>query len=224
MTTEMASHGSRQGPYTIYVVDDDEATATGMTRLLGAAGFAVRAHASAAEFLATFKPQGAGCIILDVRLPDVSGLDLQKVIAGRDDPLPIIFLTGHAEVPDSVRAIQRGAIDFLTKPVDPHVLLDAVSRALAKDAIDRRQREREHDARALYERLTPREREVFAHLISGQLNKQVAADLQISVRTIKLHRARIFEKLQMDSIAGLTRLALELRIDPAADPHSTKDL
>jgi FixJ family two-component response regulator len=214
MTMMTTAADPRPGSYTVYVVDDDEGTATAMSRLLGAAGFTVSAHGSATDFLAGFKPQGAGCIILDVRLPDINGLDLQALISQREDQLPIIFLTGHAQVPDSVRAIQHGAVDFLTKPVQPHVLLEAVSRALAKDAVDRKQRERAQTARELYERLTPREREVFAHLISGQLNKQVAADLNISVRTIKLHRARIFRKLEVDSIARLTRLGVELRIDP----------
>lgn len=186
-----------------------------MARLLKTAGFAVKTYASANAFLQAFEPGNAGCIILDVQMPGVSGLELQTAIAGRDDKLPIIFLTGHAEVPDSVRAIQRGAIDFLTKPVDAPVLLDAVSRALTRDAADRRQRAHYRARRALYDRLTAREREVFAHLISGQLNKQVAADLNISERTIKLHRASIFQKLELDSIAGLTRFAVDLGIDPA---------
>ena len=202
-------------PPTVHVVDDDDATARAMARLLETAGFLVKTYPSANNFLQAFAPGHPGCIILDVRMPGVSGLELQTAIAGRDDKLPIIFLTGHAEVPDSVRAIQRGAIDFLTKPVDAPVLLDAVSRALTRDAADRQQREHYRERRALYDRLTAREREVFAHLISGQLNKQVAADLHISERTIKLHRASIFQKLEVDSIAGLTRFAVDLGIDPA---------
>ena len=200
--------------YTVYVVDDDVASATAITRLLGTAGYVVRTYTSAVEFLKTFQPSGTGCIILDLWMPDVSGLEIQQAIAGRADQLPIIFLTGHADVPDSVRAIRGGAIDFLLKPVEPQLLLDAVAQALAKNAADREVRLREDEMRSRYERLTAREREVFAHLVRGQLNKQVGADLQISERTVKLHRARIFEKLEVNSMAGLTRLAMELRIDP----------
>ena len=126
--------------------------------------------------------------------------------------------TGYGTIPDSVRAIQGGAVDFLVKPVDPAVLLDAVSRALARDAEDRRARAHRRAIRERYERLTTREREVFLHLIAGQLNKQVAADLSISERTIKLHRARIFEKLEVDSMAAMARLAVDLGIDPAQMP------
>ncbi len=200
--------------YTVYVVDDDVASATAITRLLGTAGYVVRTYTSAVEFLKTFQPSGTGCIILDLWMPDVSGLEIQQAIAGRADQLPIIFLTGHADVPDSVRAIRGGAIDFLLKPVEPQLLLDAVAQALAKNAADREVRLRDDERRSRYERLTAREREVFAHLVRGQLNKQVGADLQISERTVKLHRARIFEKLEVNSMAGLTRLAMELRIDP----------
>ena len=129
-------------------------------------------------------------------------------------PLPIVFVTGHGEIPDTVRAIQRGAVDFLTKPVDGDVLLAAVGRALAQDAASRTARARQQNLRSRYERLTPREREVFLHLISGQLNKQVAADLQITERTIKLHRANILQKLEVGSMAELARLAVDLGIDP----------
>jgi FixJ family two-component response regulator len=148
-------------------------------------------------------------------MPGLTGLELQATISEREDSLPIIFLTGHGEIPDSVRAIQRGAIDFLVKPVDPTVLVGAVSRALARDAEARPARERQRAARERYDRLTAREREVFVHLIAGQLNKQVAADLSITERTIKLHRARIFEKLEVDSMAELARLAFEIGIEPA---------
>jgi len=199
----------------VHVVDDEQATRKAMARLLTAAGFAMRTYASADEFLAADASKAPGCIILDVQLPGLSGLDLQVALSKLQDPLPIIFLTGHAEIPDSVRAIRRGAVDFLTKPIEGAVLLNAVRRALAQDAVERSVRAHQRALRARYERLTAREREVFAHLISGQLNKQVAADLSISERTIKLHRARIFEKLEIDSMAGLTRFAIDLGIEPA---------
>jgi FixJ family two-component response regulator len=198
----------------VHVVDDDDDARKGTARLLAAAGFQTRVYATASEFLASLEPEAPGCIILDVRLPDQSGLDLQVALANHAVSLPIIFMTGHGEIPDTVRAIQRGAVDFLTKPVDGKVLLDAVSRALTQDAAARIVRERQRDRRRRYERLTPREREVFLHLISGQLNKQVAADLQITERTIKLHRANILQKLEVDSMAELARLAADLGIDP----------
>jgi FixJ family two-component response regulator len=199
----------------VHVVDDDEAARKATARLLAASGFAPRTYASAREFLNAIEPDMSGCIILDVRLPDQSGLDLQVALTNLAVPLPIVFMTGHGEIPDTVRAIQRGAVDFLTKPVDGDVLLAAVARALAQDDASRAMRARRQDLHRRYERLTPREREVFLHLIAGQLNKQVAADLQITERTIKLHRANILEKLEVGSMAELARLAADLGIDPA---------
>jgi len=207
----------------VHVVDDDDDARKGTARLLAAAGFEARTYASASAFLAALQPQAPGCLILDVRLPDQSGLDLQVALAKHAVPLPIIFMTGHGEIPDSVRAIQRGAVDFLTKPVDGRTLLAAVERALAQDAASRVVRDRQRDLRRRYERLTPRERQVFLHLIAGQLNKQVAADLQITERTIKLHRANILEKLEVSSMAELARLAVDLGIDPDRPSSCTND-
>jgi FixJ family two-component response regulator len=198
----------------VHVVDDDELARQGTARLLGAAGFEVRGYASAEAFLTALEPDRPGCVILDVRLPDKNGLDIQRALLERAVSLPIIFVTGHGHIPDTVRAIQSGAVDFLTKPVDGHVLLAAISRALAQDTAAREAREGQQQLRARYERLTPREREVFVHLISGRLNKQVAADLEITERTIKLHRASIFAKLEVNSMAEMARLAVDLGIDP----------
>jgi FixJ family two-component response regulator len=208
---------------TVHVVDDDEAIRTATARLLTAAGYQVRTYPSAADFLNAIDPDASGCIILDVRLPDQSGLDLQVALADHAVLLPIIFVTGHGQIPDTVRAIQRGAVDFLTKPVDGGVLLAAVSRALAQDTASRATRAQQRNLRSRYERLTPREREVFLHLISGQLNKQVAADLHITERTIKLHRANILQKLEVNSMAELARVAVDLGIDPAGSGSCTKD-
>jgi FixJ family two-component response regulator len=199
---------------TVHVVDDDEAIRKATTRLLTAAGFMVCAYPSGDRLLAELPPDAPGCIILDVCMPGLNGLDLQLALGDREDRLPIIFLTGHAEVPDTVRAIRGGAVDFLTKPIAPAALLEAVERALAQDARDRAAREHQRRLRARYERLTERERQVFERLIGGQLNKQVAADLQITERTIKLHRARILQKLDVDSMASLARFAVELGIQP----------
>ena len=199
----------------VYIVDDDELARTGTERLLAAAGFVTRTYGSARDFLTAIEPDMAGCIILDVRMPGQTGLDLQTALAERGVTLPIIFVTGHGEIPDTVRAIQHGAVDFLTKPVKGDVLLAAVGRALAQDAAARSVQVRQQDLRRRYERLTPREREVFLHLIAGQLNKQVAADLEITERTIKMHRAHILQKLEVDSMAEMVRLALDLGITGA---------
>jgi FixJ family two-component response regulator len=212
---DASSSGADNPTSIVHLVDDEVATRNATARLLSASGFKVRTYSDSSEFLAGADPATPGCLVLDVWMPGLSGLDLQAVLADREIDLPIIFLSGHSEIPDSVRAIQRGALDFLTKPVDPAVLLEAVRRALAQDGRDRAGRARRDDLRARYERLTPREREVLQHLISGQLNKQAAADLGIAERTIKIHRARVFKKLKSDSMAELVRLAMELGINPA---------
>ena len=210
-------------PSIVHVVDDDQLIQRAMTRLLAAAGFETRTYTSALEFLSAIAPDASGCIILDVRLPDLNGLELQVALGSRGVSLPIIFLTGHGEIPDSVRAIQRGAVDFLIKPVDSNALLAAVSRAMAQDDAASAARATRQALRSRYERLTPRENEVFLHLIAGRLNKQVAANLDITERTIKLHRASIFRKLEVGSMAEMARLAADLGIDPANPATYTKD-
>src|SRR5262245_48005470 len=175
----MTASESTRSPVVVHVIEDDESSRIASSRLLKSAGYAVRAYANGEEFLAN-PPTEAGCVVLDLRLPGPSGLDLQELLTTVDNSLPIVFLTGHADVPKTVRAMKAGAVDFLTKPVDAPLLLDAVARAIARDAENRAVRARQQDVRARYNRLTPREREVFAHLISGQLNKQVGFDLGIS--------------------------------------------
>jgi len=202
-------------PSIVHVVDDDEDVRKGTARLITAAGFEARTYATATDFLEAVEPGTPGCLILDLRLPDHSGLDLQATLIKRGVPIPIVFVSGHGAIPDSVRAIRGGAVDFLTKPVDATVLLAAVERALAQNEEMRATRDRKEDMRKRYARLTTREREVFLHLISGQLNKQVAADLQITERTIKLHRANLLQKLEVSSMAELARFAVDLGLDPA---------
>jgi FixJ family two-component response regulator len=199
----------------VLIVDDDDDARKGTARLIEAAGFEARTYASAYDLLNAIEPEMTGCIILDVQLPDQSGLDVQTALVARAVTLPIVFVTGHGQIPDTVRAIQRGAVDFLTKPVDGHVLIAAVERALAQDATARLARAHQKDLQLRYERLTPREREVFLHLIGGQLNKQVAADLEITERTIKMHRANIFQKLEVGSMAEMARMAVDLGIAPS---------
>lgn len=197
----------------IHIVEDDESVRTATSRLLRAAGYTVATHATASEFLEANRA-GHGCVVLDVGLPDMSGLDLQAKFVDSPDALPIVFVTGKGDIPMSVRAIQSGAVDFLTKPVEKEALLGAISRALSRDAENRTKQERLQAARRRYEQLTPREREVFGHLISGQLNKQVAFDLGTAERTIKAHRHNIMEKLGAGSMVDLVRLASELNIQP----------
>jgi len=198
----------------VHVIEDDESSRLASSRLLRNAGYTVRVYSTGAEFLAN-PPAEGGCIVLDLHLPGPSGLDLQERLLTTANPLPIVFLTGHGDVPKSVRAMKAGAIDFLTKPVDAPVLLDAVARAIVRDMENRAVRTRQHDVLSRYNRLTPREREVFAHLISGQLNKQVGYDLGISERTIKIHRRQVLEKMEADSIADLVRMASDLGVTPA---------
>jgi FixJ family two-component response regulator len=201
-------------PPIVHVVEDDASARTAVARLLQASGYAVRSFATAADFLDALTADVWGCALLDLRLPGSSGLDVQEALKQAGDPLPVVFITGHGQVADSVKAMKSGAVDFLSKSADGEALLDAVARAVARSAADRRRRTLEDDLRRRYGRLSPREREVFAHLISGQLNKQVGFDLGISVQTTKIHRHRVFAKLEADSIAHLVRIGDALGIAP----------
>ena len=195
---------------TVYVVDDDVSFLTAVTRLLRAGGYEVKTFTSAARFLQSLPPADSpGCVIVDLQMPGLSGLELQDALTKADNPLPLIFLTGHGNIPTSVHAMRQGAEDFLTKPVKKQDLFDAVQRALARDASERERRVRRRELRARFDTLTPREREVLGHVLSGQLNKQIAGDLGTSERTIKAHRANIMAKLAVQSVAELARLAQE---------------
>jgi FixJ family two-component response regulator len=198
----------------VHIVDDDASTREATARFLRAAGYVARTYGTPTEFLASGAASRPGCVVLDVRLPELSGFDVQRALAEGDHPLPIVFLSGYGDVQGSVQAMKNGAVDFLTKAADGAALLDAVSRALTRDADERDRRQRHRELRARYERLSPREREVFAHLISGQLNKQVSFDLGISEQTTKIHRHRVLEKMQADSIADLVRMSTELGVAP----------
>ena len=198
----------------IHVVDDDLSFRTAVTRLLRAAKYEVRSYASASEFLESDPCAEPGCILLDLRMPGASGLDLQQSLERMEERLPIIFLTGHGDIPASVRAIKAGAVDFLTKPVLRETLLRAIQNALGVDAKGRAVREALRELQDRYENLTPREREVLAHVLGGKLNKQIAFDLGTAERTIKAHRASIMQKFGVQSVADLVRLAQELGIQP----------
>lgn len=196
----------------VYVVDDDASVRTAIGRLLRSVGLEIQVFASATEFLAFARPDRPSCVVLDVRMPRLSGLDLQQELAASGAALPVIFVTGHADVPMSVRAMKAGAVDFLPKPFHDQDLLDAVQRAIATDR-ERRLRESDLAAvRRVYETLTPREREVLSHVVSGALNKQIAGALGTSEKTIKVHRARIMDKMGAESLADLVRLAGRLGV------------
>ena len=202
---------------TVFLIDDDDALRKATTRLLDSCGYAVRAFASAEEFLAAFDPELPGCLLLDLRLPGQSGLEVQRTLTERASTLPIVFLTGHADVPTSVFAMKRGAIDFLEKPVREEDLLAALERALELDGRRRRKRGEVAAVEQRYATLTPREREVLAEIVAGKLNKQAAHKLGIAERTIKLHRSRVLEKMGAASVADLVRMA-ELLGLPRARP------
>jgi FixJ family two-component response regulator len=198
----------------VHVVDDDDAVRTAVVRLLQAAGYEARGYGSAGEFLLGRSDRNAaGCVVLDVRMPGPSGLDLQEALGRLEVPLPIVFITGHGDIPMSVRAMKAGAIDFLTKPVSREALLGAVQTAIARDAERRVARARVQALRARYATLTPREREVFAGVVAGKLNRQIAVELGTAERTVKAHRAQVMEKMQVSSVAELVHLAGELRED-----------
>ncbi|MCL7979789.1 MAG: response regulator [marine benthic group bacterium] len=198
---------------TVFVVDDEDGFRGSLSRLFRSAGLAVSDFASAEEFLAAFDPDTPGCLVLDLAMPEVNGIELQRVLHEElDCEIPIIFLTGHAEVPDGVAALKEGALDFLTKPVEPDVLLGAVRLALERDAECRKERDVLRMLRQLYETLTPREREVMAHVVTGQLSKQIARDLGTAEKTIRIHRGQVMKKMQADSVATLVRMADKLGI------------
>ena len=187
----------------VHVVDDDPDVRKALARLLATDGFAVEQSGSTHEFLDRYDPATTGCIILDLSMPGMDGLQLQAMLAERGAFHPVVFLTGCGDIASSVRAMKAGAIDFLTKPVDVDALLGAVHRALAMDG-DRRHRSHDRDdAQVLFATLTPRERELVPHLLTGRLNKQVAADLGIAEKTIKVHRSRIMHKLGIRSLVDL---------------------
>jgi RNA polymerase sigma factor (sigma-70 family) len=191
-------------------VDDDESVRRGVGRLLRSAGHEVEVFPSAQEFLQEVTSDRPGCIVLDVRMPGIDGLDLQGELAARGIILPIVFITGFADVPMSVQAMKAGAIDFLPKPFDDDALVSAVRLALEKDREKRLAKGLEAEIRSLFERLTPREREVFEGVVAGMLNKQIAAKLGIAEKTVKVHRGRVMEKMEVDSVADLVRMAERL--------------
>lgn len=201
---------------TVYVIDDDPPVLKAISRLLRSAGFHVTGFSSPRRFLEQFNRNSPGCVVSDLAMPGLNGLELQKEMAATGGTLPIIFLTGRGDVPSSVIAMKHGAADFLTKPVDRTALLQAVHAAMAKDRATRLARQEVDDIRRRLSSLTPREYEVFEHVIQGRLNKQTAYDLGAAEKTIKVHRARVMDKMQAESVADLVRLSIRAGISPDA--------
>jgi FixJ family two-component response regulator len=198
---------------TVFLVDDDSSVRKALTRLIRAAGYESLAFSSAREFIES-KPETAGiaCLVLDVRMPDLNGLDLQQVLHAANISIPIIFITGHGDIPMSVKAMKAGAVDFLPKPVHEKTLLPAIEQALTRAGREHTQSAELADIRWRLEALTPREREVMELVVTGMLNKQIAYALGTVEKTIKVHRARVMDKMAVDSLAELVRLAEKVGI------------
>src|ERR1700737_1562355 len=194
----------------VYVVDDDPGVREALDSLIRSVGFRVQTFASAQDFLQSKPSTAPSCLILDVRLPGLSGLDLQRELRQADIHIPVIFVTGHADVPMSVRAMKAGAVEFLTKPVRDQDLLDAIQLALANDRARRADERSFARLRADFDTLTPREREVMVMVVAGRLNKQIAAELRLSEATVKVHRGQVMRKMRAQSLAELVRMADQL--------------
>jgi FixJ family two-component response regulator len=197
---------------TVFVVDDDRSVRQGLVDLIDSLGMKAKAFTSAQEFLQHKRPDTPACLILDVRLPGLSGLDLQRQLGQSSQPVPIIFITGHGDIPMSVRAMKEGAVEFLTKPFRDQDLLDAIHQALKADRTAREQRAKAAEVRRRYDTLTSREREVMQLVIAGMLNKQIAGELGTSEVTVKMHRGQVMHKMQAQSVVELLRMSEAMAI------------
>jgi two-component system response regulator FixJ len=199
---------------TVFIVDDDEAIRNSLRLLLKSVGLAAVAIPTAGDFLTQYDPAQPGCLVLDVRMPGMSGLELQEQLNVRGAMIPVIFITGHGDIPMAVEAMQQGAFDFLQKPFRDQDLIDRIQKALAKDMENRAELSERSRVKERFESLTPREREVLALVTSGKPNKIMAADLGVSQRTVEIHRARVMEKMNASSLAQLVRMVMDLNESP----------
>ena len=200
------------------MVDDDLSVRKSLNRLISSAEYKVKTFASAEEFLIAPPYPGPSCLVLDIKMPGVSGMELQKKLLSNERGMPIIFITGHGDIPMSVKAVKRGAVDFLSKPFDDKDLLSAIKEAIIRDAKARSKRHQLEDIHCHLELLTPREYEILTYVIAGILNKNIASILDISEKTVKAHRGRVMEKMGVDSVAELVRLTEQVNIKPAIRP------
>jgi FixJ family two-component response regulator len=202
----------------VFVVDDDASVREALQRLVRSAGLRVEAFASAEEFLNRTRTEGPCCLVLDVRLPELSGLDLQRRMVDANNEMPIVFITGHGDIPTTVRAMKAGAVEFLTKPLVEGDVLESIRLAIARDRAVRDHHAETASLRARYASLTPREEEVMAWVVSGLLNKQIAGELGISEETVKVHRGHVMRKMGADSLAALVRMSERLGIAHRRNP------
>jgi FixJ family two-component response regulator len=209
---------------TVLVVDDDAQVRRGISRLVRAAGYTVKTFPSPQQFLRESLPAGPACVLLDMRMDGMSGLEVQEALRQDARDVPIVFLSGHGTVPIATRGMKQGARDFLEKPVHPRILIEAIERAIDHDRTLDKDRQERHELRQRYDSLTTREREVMRLVTTGLLNKQAAANLGISEKTIKVHRARVMQKMRVDSLAELVRIAERLGIDATVEPGAPTEL
>lgn len=217
----MRGNNLNQSP-TVFIVDDDPAVQQALRLSFRSVGYRAEVFASATQFLEAYNENMAGCVLLDVRMPGMSGLELQEKLNERHSILPIIYMTGHGDVPMAVSAMQAGALDFIQKPFNDQELIDRVAQAISRDARNRGVLQEKHEIRKRLESLTPREREIMDMVVDGKANKVIAGDLQLSQRTVEIHRARVMEKMLATSLAHLVRMVIAVDESEAGDLGVTK--